>query len=373
MKTLRTALSVFALAAAASCMAQSSNVPTMKSHFKDKFLIGAAIPVGHINGRDHIADSIVKLHYNSIVAENCMKCEKIHPTKDFYYWKDADRFVDYGVENDMAIIGHCLVWHSQLAPWFPFDDSGNFVSADELKSRLRDHITTIVTRYKGKIHGWDVVNEAIEDDGSYRRSPFYLIMGEEFIPFAFQVAHEADPDAELYINDFSMALPKKREAYLRIIKDLKDRGIRIDGIGMQSHVGMDYPNLKEYEKSIKAFGDAGVDVMITELDLSALPTIKQGANVADRFRLRDSFNPYKNGLPENASRKWNSRMAKIFDIYKRNSDKISRITFWGTHDGMSWRNNWPMFGRTDYPLPFDRKGNMKPFMVEEISNTKTPN
>lgn len=367
MKKTEVILSVIAFASAALLAAPAGAQPTMKDHFKDQFLIGAAIPVRQLDGHDHIADSVTRMHYNSIVAEDCMKNEKIHPEKDKYYWHDADMFIDYGVKNNMAIIGHCLVWHSQLAPWFMYDDNGNLISADELKERMREHITTVMTRYKGKIHGWDVVNEAIEDDGSYRKSPFYQILGEEFIPFAFEVAHAADPDAELYLNDFSMASPKKRATYLRIIKELKDRGLRIDGIGLQSHMGMDYPNLKQYEKSIRAFGDAGMKVMITELDLSALPTVRQGANVGDRFRLREKFNPYRHGLTENVSKKWNDRMADLFDIYKRNSDVITRITFWGTHDGMSWRNNWPMFGRTDYPLPFDRKGNLKSFMAEEIS------
>ncbi|MDE5839928.1 MAG: endo-1,4-beta-xylanase, partial [Muribaculaceae bacterium] len=263
----------------ASCSSSNAEqIPTVKDHFKDDFLIGAALPVRHVDGLDPKADSIVTLHFNSIVAENCMKNEKIQPEEGKFFWDDADKFVKYGEDRDMAIIGHALVWHSQLAPWFTKDADGNEVSPEVLKQRMKDHIYAVVGRYKGKIKGWDVVNEAIVDDGSYRNSPFYRILGEEYIPLAFQYAHEADPDAELYINDFSMYLPEKREAYVKIVNALKERGIRIDGIGMQSHIGMDYPEFDEYEKSIVAFGNTGCDVMITELDMSALPTIEKGAD-----------------------------------------------------------------------------------------------
>lgn len=353
----------------ASCSStETTQVATIKDHFKNDFLIGAAIPVDHVNGLDPKADSIVSLHFNSIVAENCMKSEKIHPQENKYEWNDADSFVKYGEDRNMAIIGHCLIWHSQLAPWFPYDSVGNYVSADVLKERMRDHIYSIVGRYKGRVHGWDVVNEAIEDDGSYRKSPFYDILGEEYIPLAFQFAHEADPDTELYINDFSMAKPGKRETYKKIIKDLKDRGLRIDAIGMQSHNGMDYPNFEEYEKSIEEFGQCGVSVMMTELDMNALPTVNTGANVDDKVDYEQSLNPYPNGLPDEVSDEWNDRMSKLIDMYKRHSDVISRVTWWGTYDGMSWLNDWPVAGRTNYPLAFDRNYEMKPFLQKELAS-----
>ena len=342
-------------------------VATMKDHFKDDFLIGAAIPVDQVKGLDPRADSIVTLHFNSIVAENCMKSEKVNPAEGVYFWDDADAFVDYGQRNGMAVIGHTLVWHSQLAPWFPLDSAGNYVSAEVLKERMRNHITTMVSRYKGRIKGWDVVNEAILDDGSYRHSPFYDILGEEFIPLAFQYAHEADPDVELYINDFSMSAPGKRDRYVRIINDLRSRGLRIDGIGMQGHIGMDYPEIGEFEKSIVEFGKTGVQVMITEWDITALPTVRFGANVGDTVDRDEKYNPYADGLPEDVARKWNDRVSQWIAMFKRHSDVISRVTLWGTHDGMSWRNDWPMYGRTDYPLPFDRDYNLKPAFANLLS------
>ena len=369
MRTIFFGLALFALATnACGTSDKSAAAPvTVKDHFKNDFLIGAAIPVPHVSGLDPKADSVVSLHFNSVVAENCMKCEKIHPEADRYFWDDADAFVKYGEDRDMAVIGHCLVWHSQLAPWFPYDENGKYVSAEALKERMKDHIYTIVGRYKGRIHGWDVVNEAIEDDGSYRHTPFYDILGEEYIPLAFQYAHEADPDAELYLNDFSMALPAKRDTYVRIIGELKNRGLRIDGMGMRSHIGLDYPDMDEYEKTIVALGNAGVSVMVTELDMTALPTVNFGANVNDSVKFSGNNNPYPDSLPSEVSKEWNERMASVFRLYKKHSDLISRVTFWGTYDGMSWRNDWPIPGRTDYPLLFDRGYNMKQFMENELA------
>lgn len=346
---------------------QSTETPTLKEHFKNDFLVGAAVPVRHVNGLDPKADSIVTLHYNSIVAENCMKSESIHPQEGKYEWDDADTFVKYGEDRGMAIIGHCLVWHSQLSPWFPYDSEGKQVSAEVMKERLRDHIHTIVGRYKGRIHGWDVVNEAIEDDGSYRKTPFYEILGEEYIPLAFQYAHEADPDTELYLNDYSMLKPAKRETYKKIVTDLKNRGLRIDGIGMQSHSGMTHPDFAEYEKSIEEFGKLGVNVMITELDMSALPNVASGAGVEQNVDYEKTLNPYADGLPEEVAEEWNSRMTTLMELYKKHKDVISRVTWWGTYDGMSWLNDWPVKGRTDYALPFDRDYNMKPFLQKELA------
>jgi len=362
---------IIPLALVASSCHSDQSVATLKDHFKNDFLIGAAIPVNHVKGLDPKADSIVSLHFNTIVAENCMKSEKVNPAEGVYFWDDADAFVDYGERKGMTVIGHTLIWHSQLAPWFPLDSAGNYVSPEILKERMHTHITTMVSRYKGRVKGWDVVNEAILDDGSYRPSPFYDILGEEFIPLAFQYAHEADPDAELYINDFSMASPGKRERYVKIVNDLRKRGLRVDGIGMQAHIGMDYPEIGEFEKSIEAFANAGVQVMITEWDITVLPTVFMGANVGDIVKLDDRYNPYPDGLPEDVSKQWNDRVAQWIALFKRHSDVISRVNLWGTYDGMSWRNDWPMIGRTDYPLAFDRNYELKPAFKNELLSQST--
>ena len=353
-----------------SCSEKKAESPAVKDVFGDKFLIGAALNVDQSSGKDSLGASAVKKHFNAIVAENCMKSEVIHPEKDKYFWDDADQLVKFGEDNNLTVTGHCLIWHSQLSPWFPLDDKGDYVNADTLRQRMRDHIHTVVDRYKGKIKGWDVVNEAILEDGSYRKSPFYEILGEEFIPLAFEYAHEADPDAELYINDYAMNMPAKREAYVKLVNDLKNRGLRVDAIGMQGHMGMDYPDFEEFESSIEAFASTGCKVMITEWDMSALPTVNRGANISDHVDYEKELNPYPDGLPDDVAQKWNDRMTQFFELFLKHSDNISRVTFWGVSDGDSWKNDWPMKGRKEYPLLFDRNYELKPFMKNLIEKYK---
>lgn len=336
----------------------------VKDAFEGKFYIGAALNASEIVGTDTAGVEVLKKHFNSIVAENCMKCEEIHPQEDVYNFTLADKFVEFGEANDMFIIGHCLVWHSQLAKWFAYDEEGNYVTPEVLKQRMKDHITTIVTRYKGRVHGWDVVNEAIVEDGSYRKSPFYEILGEEFIPWAFECAHAADPDAELYLNDYGMNVPGRRDAYVKIINDLKARGLRIDAIGMQGHMGMDYPDITQFEESLLTYAGTGVNVMITEWDMSALPTVNTGANISDTEEYKAKLNPYPDGLPEEVAAVWNERMKAFMDLFLKHSDKITRVTAWGISDDDSWKNGWPVKGRTDYPLLFDRNLEPKPFLNE---------
>lgn len=353
--------------AAASCSA-TKHEPGLKDAFEGKFTIGAAINEAQIRQLDTLGVRTLKKHFNSIVAENCMKHEELHPAEGVWNFELADRFVEFGVENGMEIIGHCLVWHSQTAPWYFFDEKGALVSPEVLKARMKEHITTIMTRYKGKIHGYDVVNEAIVEDGSYRNSLFYKILGEEFIPFAFQCAHEADPDAELYLNDYGMNVPGRRDTYVRIIKDLQERGLRIDAIGMQGHMGMDYPTTEEFEASILAFAGTGIKVMVTEWDMSALPTVNMGANISDTEEYQARLNPYPDGLPEDVAAIWNGRMESFMDLLLKHADKVQRVTAWGISDGDSWKNNWPVRGRTEYPLLFDREHNMKPFLNKYMNH-----
>ena len=361
-------IGAFCAASLLSCTQKAPEAEvTLKDYFGDKFLIGVAVNVDQSWERDTLGAAIVKKHFNSVVAENCMKSEEIHPTPFTWNWDDADQFVKFGEENGMTVIGHCLIWHSQCSPWFFTDENGKQVSAEELKTRMRDHITAIVTRYRGRIKGYDVVNEAILDNGDYRNSKFYEILGEEFIPWAFKCAHEADPDAELYYNDYSMALPGKREGVVKLVKSLKAQGLRIDAVGLQSHMGMEHPDFAEYEKTIQALIDAGVKVAITELDMDAIPTVSFGASVEDEAAYSAQMNPYPEALPDSVSQIWNDRMTQVFRIYEKYQDHICRVTAWGVQDGDSWKNDWPMKGRTNYPLLFDRNYEMKPFLKDIIN------
>lgn len=338
--------------------------PTLKETFGHQFLMGVAVNARQVDGRDSLGQAIVKKHFNAIVAEDCMKSVRIHPEKDRYDFKEADEFVSFGQENGLTMTGHCLVWHSQLSPWFCVDEEGNNVSADELKRRLKEHITTVVSRYKGKLKGWDVVNEAIEDDGSWRKTKFYEILGEEYVPLAFQYAHEADPDAELYYNDYGMHHPGRCEGVLKLVKSLQEKDIRIDAVGFQGHMGMDYPDLDVFDRHLQAFADCGVKLMITEWEMSALPTIHQAANISDTVAFMASMNPYPEGLPDSVSEVWNSRMKAFFQLFQKHADAMDRVTVWGVSDGDSWKNDFPVKGRKEYPLLFDRNHEMKPFLKE---------
>ena len=372
-KHIASALLIAAFVAA--CGNQKATVveePSLKDAVGDKFLMGVALNVNQSSGVDTSSIKLVKQHFNSIVAENCMKCEVIHPEEDRYDFTLADQFVSFGEKNGMAVIGHCLIWHSQLAPWFCVDEKGNNVTPEVLKQRMKDHITTIVTRYKGRIKGWDVVNEAILEDGSYRKSKFYEILGEEFIPLAFQYAHEADPDAELYYNDYAMNMPGKREGVVKLVSSLKEKGIRIDAVGMQGHMGMDYPDINEFEQSIVAFAGTGVKVMVTEWDMSALPTVKQSANISDTVAYQKMLNPYPETLPDSVSKAWNNRMKQFFGLFEKHADVISRVTAWGVSDSDSWKNDFPVKGRHDYPLLFDRNYQPKPFVKEIMAESQLP-
>ena len=372
-KHIASALLIAAFVAA--CGNQKATVveePSLKDAVGDKFLMGVALNVNQSSGVDTSSIKLVKQHFNSIVAENCMKCEVIHPEEDRYDFTLADQFVSFGEKNGMAVIGHCLIWHSQLAPWFCVDEKGNNVTPEVLKQRMKDHITTIVTRYKGRIKGWDVVNEAILEDGSYRKSKFYEILGEEFIPLAFQYAHEADPDAELYYNDYAMNMPGKREGVVKLVSSLKEKGIRIDAVGMQGHMGMDYPDINEFEQSIVAFAGTGVKVMVTEWDMSALPTVKQSANISDTVAYQKMLNPYPETWPDSVSKAWYNRMKQFFGLFEKHADVISRVTAWGVSDSDSWKNDFPVKGRHDYPLLFDRNYQPKPFVKEIMAESQLP-
>ena len=351
-----------------SCTNQESAEPGLKDALEGKFYMGAALNGPQITGEDTMAVKVLKEHFNSITAENIMKSESIQPAEGEFDFSMADRFVEFGEANDMYIVGHCLVWHSQTPDWFFTDSSGKTVSREVMIERMKNHIQTFVSRYKGRVDCWDVVNEAILDDGSWRESMFYKIIGEDFIKLAFQFASEADPDADLLYNDYSMTNEGRRGTVIELVEDMKADGIKIDGIGMQAHYGLDYPALEEFEKSILAFAATGVKVHITELDISVLPSPwnRTGANIADRAEYMEMMNPYPDALPDSVSQGLNDRYLDIFELLLKHQDIVERVTTWGVNDSQSWKNGWPIRGRTDYPLLFDRQFDPKPVVGKII-------
>ena len=312
---------------------------TLKDVIGDKFLFGAAVQFNHV--KEQLDDgykaeqALLQKHFNAVVAESNMKWANIHPEKDRYDWEKADAIVQFAIDNNMTVTGHTLIWHTTLPDWVWKDATGKDVSPEVLKMHMKEHITTVMKRYKGRIKGWDVVNEAFNNDGSYRETPFYRILGKEYIPLAFQYAQAADPDTELYYNDFELYYAPKRQAVLKIIGELKERGIRIDAIGLQGHMWMDTPKIDAYENTILAFKSTDVKVMITEWDISVVA----GKDL------------YPNGLPKDIEAKWTKRVSDFFKLFLRHKDVITRVTTWGISDSHSWKND----GCTDYPLLFDRK------------------
>lgn len=325
---------------------------SLKNTYKNYFYIGTALDLNQIEESNPKATNLITKEFNAITAENIMKSMFVHPEKDKFNFETSDKFIAFGKKNKMFIHGHTLIWHSQMAPWME-----KIKDSIEMNAFLKNHITTIVSRYKGQIDSWDVVNEAINDDGTLRKSVFLNTLGEDYLAKSFKLAAAADPKVDLYYNDYSMENPAKRAGVIRMVKKIQEKGIKIDGIGMQSHWQLNSPTIEEIEKSILEYSKLGVKIAITELDVSVLPNPweLQGADVNQRFENSEKMNPYPKTLPDSIQTKLAQRYADIFKLFLKHKDKISRVTFWGVNDSQSWLNDWPIKGRTNYPLLFDSK------------------
>lgn len=339
--------------------AATTNSVTLKGAFRDDFLVGVAINRAQISGEDRRGIPIIESQFNCISPENILKWESVHPEPDHYDFTGSDQYVKFGEKHHMAIIGHTLVWHNQTPRWVFEDAQGNPVTRDVLLQRMRDHIMTVVGRYKGRIKGWDVVNEALNEDGSMRQSPWERIIGDDYIEKAFQYAHEADPHAELHYNDYSLENEPKRSAAIALIKKLKAEGIPITAVGLQGHDKLDWPTPQQEDETISAFANLGVKVMITELDIDVVPDTQQNrtADIAANAQQSGAPAAYVNGLPDSVQRELAQRYHELFKVFLKHRDAVERVTFWGVTDGDSWLNG-P--GRVNYPLLFDRAGKPKP-------------
>lgn len=370
--TVKTAFFVTATALIMSCSQPEEKELTFKDAFEGQFVVGVALNTNQVAGNDPQAIELTKQHFNSIVAENCMKMANIHPREDHFFWDEADAFVEFGEANNMHIVGHTLVWHSQAGDWIFVDDEGNDVARDILIERMRHHIQTIVSRYKGRVHGWDVVNETILDDGSWRQSKWVEIIGPEFVQMAFEFSKEADPEAELYYNDYAVSTPAKRDGIYDMVKDLIDKGVKVDAIGLQGHLTLDSPTVDEMEEALLKLSSLGVKTMITELDITVLPWPSEQvtADISLNYELEEKYNPYAEGISEETNAALMNKYKDFFEMFVRNSEHITRVTFWGVNDSQSWRNNWPIKGRVDYPLLFDRDYNAKPAVATILEMTQ---
>ena len=352
--------------AAALAMAQCRAIRTATSEtgLRDvfPFKLGTAIPTRLMRAGDPQYLDLVGREFSAVTLENAMKWEEIHPEPDTWNFEVADAFVQFAEKHQQYAVGHVLVWHSQVPEAVFKNESGALISRAELLTRMESHIDTLAGRYAGRISAWDVVNEAVDESRGLRLSPWLRGIGEDYLAFAFKFARAADTKAALIYNDYNMHDPQKRAFVVDMVEDLQRRRAAPDAIGMQGHVGLDYTDIKEFEASIKAFKKLGLRVHITEFDVDVLPVAWEfmGAEISTNFEYSDQLNPYADGLPDEVQQRLTERYVEWFKLFLKYRDVIDRVTLWGTSDAESWKNDFPVRGRTNYPLLFDRNYAPKP-------------
>jgi len=344
-----------------AAIARAADASGLAGIWRDAFRIGLAVSNQTLDQQIAAHLELIAREFNAVTPENAMKWGVIRPDGVNWEWERPDRLVDFATANDMYVLGHTLVWHSQIPGSVFVDADGDPLTRPRLQERMEAHIATLVGRYRGRVDAWDVVNEAIDEGNGWRRSPWFEIIGPDYMEQAFRLAHAADPDARLLYNDFNMHNPAKREFLLGVLRDYLDRGVPIHGVGLQSHVGLDYPDLGAWEQSIATYAAMGLEVHVTELDVDVLPNPNRpSADISNRAEPGGATDPWPDGLPDEMQERLADRYEQIFRILLRHRASVERVTFWGLHDGMSWKNNFPVRGRTNYPLLFDRNMAPKP-------------
>jgi endo-1,4-beta-xylanase len=349
-----------------SCQTSSPKADSLKDAYADSFKMGCAISPFMVSGRNPQAVELLLKQFNAISPDNCMKPESLHPGPDVWNFGPADSYVEFGKEHGMFILGHTLCWHNQTPAFFWERPDGTPKTHDELVETLRSYIETVVTHFAGKVDAWDVVNEIVAEDGGFRDLGWVHAFGGDgyqVAKLAFQFAREYAPEGtELYYNEFNVWRPSKLEGVVNLIRRLQSDGIRVDGVGIQAHWGLNYPKTEYIENAIDQLAALGVKVMITEIDVDVLPISKEGQVIGrslqdPQFQLEEFeefLDPYKEGLPAEVEDQLAARYEELFRIFYNHRDQIDRVTFWGLHDGASWKNGSPIPGRTNYPLLFNR-------------------
>lgn len=327
----------------------------LKEAYKNDFLIGAALSASIIKQQDPALVALITKEFNSITPENCQKWGEIRNEDGSWKWEDSDAIINFGSKHNLHMVGHTLGWHSQIPESVFKNKDGSYIAKEALAKKQQEHITTLVDRYKGKIAAWDVVNEAMGDDNKMRTSHWYNIMGDDFLVNAFNLAHETDPKAHLMYNDYNNEQEGKRNATIEMLKRLQKRKAPIHGLGMQAHVGI-ASDMKNFEDSIIAYSELGLRIHLTELDIDVLPSVWNlpVAEISTRFEYKPERDPYINGLPKEIDDQLAKAYETLFKILIKHKDKVDRVTFWGVSDDASWLNGFPIPGRTNYPLLFDR-------------------
>lgn len=345
--------------------AVGQEIPSLKELFQSDFAIGTALNTAQVDEKDPRTTAFIVRQFSVATPENSMKSGPIHPTWGTYNFGPADKLVEFGKKHGIGINGHTLIWHSQLPAFVR-----GLRSRDSVRAFFTEHINTVARRYAGKVVSWDVVNEALNEDGTLRKTVFLEYLGEEYVTEAFRLTQQAAPNTELYYNDYNNEQPAKRAGCLALLKKVQAAGVRIDGVGIQGHWHAGKVPFNDIEESIRQYAALGLKVMITELDLEVLPRNVQGADVNQRTAPDATANPYANGLPEAVQQQLAADYEALFRLFLKHRDKISRVTFWGVNDGQSWLNNWPVRGRTNHPLLFNRDNQPKPAFYKVVALKK---
>ncbi len=337
-------------------------VPALKDSYKNDFLIGVAVGPYVYQSEDKAIGELVAKHFNCLTCENAMKWASLHPAADMYTFETADKLVEFAKTKTMQVVGHTLVWEQQTPEWVFKGADGKDATRDILLGKMREHIEKVAGRYRGKIKGWDVVNEALAGGGKewLSDSPWKRIIGEDYVLKAYEYAQEADPKAELYYNDYDLENPLKRERCIRLVKSLMDKGIKIHAVGNQAHWSLTKPSIAEIEQTIKDFVALGVKINFTELDVTL-------------YNWGEKNDIYQAGAPPEVLQQQAARYAAIFALFHRYRQHIERVTFWGPTDKYSWLNSFPV-RHTNHPLLFDRAGLPKPafWSVSEAAGEQKP-
>lgn len=323
----------------------SNNILSLAEAYKDYFKIGAAVTVEDLSGSH---GQLLKTHFNSLTAENAMKFGEIHPQEDSYAFEKADKMKNFAIENNMKMRGHTFVWHNQTSNWLFEDKNGKEASKELVIERLKQHVKIVCDRYKDVVYSWDVVNEAIEDKlgEQYRDTKWRRILGEDYIKTAFEIVKAQDSNAALIYNDYNNELPDKLEKSYKMLKEQIEKGAPIDGVGLQAHWNIrDTALMDNLKRAIERYASLGLKLQVTELDVSMFEFEDKRKDLlvptAEMLSLQEKV--YDN----------------IFSVFREYKDLITSVTFWGISDGYTWKDNFPVFGRKDWPMVFDVNCNPK--------------
>jgi GH35 family endo-1,4-beta-xylanase len=345
---------------------------SLKEAVGRRFKLG--VGVSHRVVRNPEDAILIRQHFQILTPENCMKPQYIHPAENEWDFEAADRFVEFASENELEVVGHCLVWakDDRTDPWM-MQENTNPVSRETLLHRIETHVHAVVERYANAVTMWDVVNEAIADgdDGLLRDSVYSRTTGIDFIVTAFKAAHAKDPDALLIYNDYNDHLPGKRKKVIELLTRLKQKGAPVDAYGMQGHFELGDASISQLRETFSELRKLDIKVVVSELDIDVVP---RGRWWADGGKYRDElarYNPYKDGLPKEIQQKQIEQYVDLFKLFDQNSDIIERVSFWNLHDGQSWLNYFP-WRRVNYPLLFDRNRRPKPVFDAVYTSLQAP-